>query len=41
MPREVGIHDFADAGARVVDGGPAPAMTMRALAVGQTLGHMA
>ena len=24
---QVGIHDFADAGNKIVDGGPAPAMT--------------
>ena len=27
MPTEVGIHDFADTGDQVVDGGPAPAVT--------------
>lgn len=26
MPTEVGIHDFADASRKVVDGGPSPAM---------------
>jgi hypothetical protein len=28
MPTEVGIHDFADASRKVVDGGPSPAMTV-------------
>jgi hypothetical protein len=28
MPTEVGIHDFADASGKVVDGGPSPAMTV-------------
>jgi hypothetical protein len=28
MPTEVGIHDFEDTVAKVVDGGPSPAMTV-------------
>ena len=40
MPTEAGIPDFADAGGRFVDGGPAPATTVRPRAIGQTLGDL-